>query len=172
MVLPFLKEGFAIDILVTIQGEMDMGPNTFQSWIYLMISCVIGIFIGHWMRNRRKDESRSQPNPYDIEYEITNLIDKTPLEMLTNKETRIILFKDPTGNIVDALRVCLSSTKHFSPGKEFAEVFLNTLEGYEKFIDLRRRKMPSTVYAFFLAMEASMMLLTQLSQERKICNIL
>ena len=138
-----------------------MFPKTFESWIHLIVACVIGIFIGHWMRNRRKDESRSEPNPYDIEYEIADLIDRTPLEMFTNKETRIILFKDPTSDIVDALRVCLSSTKKFSPGKELAEVFLNTLEGYEKFIDLRRRKMPSTFYAFFLAMDASMMLLIQ-----------
>jgi hypothetical protein len=137
---------------------MDVFPKTFESWIYLIVACVIGIFIGQWMRNRRKDESRSQPNPYDIEYEIADLIDKTPLEMLTNKETRIILFKS---DIVDALRVCLSSTKKFSPGEELAEVFINTLEGYEKLIDLRRQKMPSTIYADFLAMEAAKTLLKQ-----------
>lgn len=140
---------------------MDVFPKIFESWIYLIAACVIGIFIGYWIRDRRKDESRSQPNPYDIEYELADLIYKTPLEMLTNKETRIILFKDPTSEIVDVLRVCLSSTKKFSPGKELAEVFLNTLKGYEKFIDLRHRNMPSTFYAFFLAIEASMTLLIQ-----------
>jgi hypothetical protein len=105
-----------------------------------------------------KTEVRSSQSHYDIEYEIADIIDKTPFEMLANKETRIILFKS---DIVDALRVCLSSTKKFSPGEELAEVFINTLEGYEKLIDLRRQKTPSAIYADFLAMEAARTLLKQ-----------
>ena len=108
-----------------------------------------------------KNEVRSSQTHYDIEYEIADLIDKTPLEMLTNKETRIILFKDPTSDIVDALCVCFSSTNKFSPGKALAEVFINALESYEKFIDLTRQEIPGTIYADLLAMEAARTLLTQ-----------
>ncbi len=114
-----------------------------------------------WVVGGTRTEARSSQTHYDIEYEIADLIDNAPLEMLTNKETRIILFQDPTSDLVDALRVCLSSTRRFSPGKELAQVFLNMLEGFEKFIDLRRQKVPNTIQAHFLAMEAVRILLTQ-----------
>ena len=114
-----------------------------------------------WVVGGTKTGARSPQTNYDIEYEIADLIDNAPLEILTNKETRIILFQDPTSDIAEALRVCLSSTKRFSPGKELAEISLNTLEGYENFIDLRRQKAPSTIHAHYLAMEAARKLLMQ-----------
>ena len=114
-----------------------------------------------WVVGGTRTEARSSQTHYDIEYEIADLIDSAPLEMLTSKETRIILFQDPTSDRVGALRVCLSSTRRFSPGKELAQVFLNMLEGFEKFIDLRRQKVPSTIQAHFLAMEAATTLLMQ-----------
>lgn len=107
-----------------------------------------------WVVGGGKTGARSSQTHYDIEYEIADLIDNAPLEMLSSKETRIILFRDPTSDMGDAVRVCLSSTRKFSPGKELAEVYLTTLEGFEKFIDLRRHKIPSTIQAHFLAMDA------------------
>jgi hypothetical protein len=114
-----------------------------------------------WVVGDTKTEARSSQTHYDIEDELADLIDNASLEMLTNRETRIILFKDPVRDIVDALRICLSSTRRFSPGQELAEVLLTTLEGYENFIDLRRQKMPSTIQAHLLAMEAARTLLMQ-----------
>jgi hypothetical protein len=28
-------------------------PKTFESWLFLIAACVIGFFIGHWLRKRR-----------------------------------------------------------------------------------------------------------------------
>jgi hypothetical protein len=112
-----------------------------------------------WVVGGTSTGARSPQTNYDIEDEIGDLIDNASLEMLTNRETRIILFKDPARDA--ASRICLSSTRRFSPGKELAEVLLNTLEGYENFIDLRRQKIPSTIQAHFLAMEAARTLLMQ-----------
>jgi hypothetical protein len=108
-----------------------------------------------------KAEKRSSQSYYDIEYAIADLIDKTPLEMLSINEARFILFQDPKSGTAAALHVCLSSTRKFSPGKELAEVFINTLEGYEKLIDLRQQKIPCATYADFLAMEAARILFRQ-----------
>jgi len=60
-----------------------------------------------WVVGGAKTEARSSQTHYDIEYEIADLVDNAPLEMLADKETRIILFQDPTSDTVDAIRVCL-----------------------------------------------------------------
>jgi hypothetical protein len=145
---------------------MDILPSNFEFWIYIVIACVIGIFTGLLIGKRRKDESKASPNYYDIEYniecEIAGLIEKTPLEMLTNKGTRIILYKYSTSDITDQFCVCFSSTKKFSPGNELAEVFFHTLEGYERFIELRCQKQPDTkLYVDILAMESTRTLFKQ-----------
>ena len=107
-----------------------------------------------WVVGGTKTDAGASQTHYDVEYEIADVIDTAPLEMLSNKETRIILFQDPTNDNGGAARVCLSSTRKFSPGKELAEVYLNTLEGFEKFLDLRRQRIPSRIQAHFLAMDA------------------
>lgn len=44
------------------EKENDVFPQTLESWIYLLIACFIGIFIGQWIRNRRnKTVAGSEP---------------------------------------------------------------------------------------------------------------
>ena len=31
-----------------------MFPQTLESWIYLLVACAIGLFMGRWIRNRRR----------------------------------------------------------------------------------------------------------------------
>ena len=30
-----------------------MFPQTLESWIYLIVACVVGLFMGQWIRHRR-----------------------------------------------------------------------------------------------------------------------
>jgi len=41
--------------------ENDVFPQTLESWVYLIVACVIGLFIGQWIRHRRnKTDSITQ----------------------------------------------------------------------------------------------------------------
>jgi hypothetical protein len=33
---------------------MDLFPKTLESWVFLIIACAIGLFMGQWIRHRRE----------------------------------------------------------------------------------------------------------------------
>ena len=104
----------------------------------------------------KQDEAGSTPSTYNTASKIAGLIDNTPLEMLTNKEMRIILFQDPTGATMNELNVCFVSTKMPFPFKAVADVSLSTLNNYETLIEFRRSGLPGTVmYTDLLATDAA-----------------
>jgi hypothetical protein len=59
---------------------MDLFPKTFESWVFLIVACAIGLFMGQWIRHRR--------NKSEAEREALNRMVNTPQRKRVSKKER------------------------------------------------------------------------------------
>jgi hypothetical protein len=107
----------------------------------------------------KNDEVGSSPSAYNMASIIAGLIDNTPIEMLMNKKTRLVLYNNSDIDI--RLNVCFVAHEGgILGGEPIAEVFFNTLRDYKIFI-LTYDTPETVIHTDQLAREAAEKLLKQ-----------
>jgi len=60
---------------------MDLFPKTFESWVFLIIACAIGLFMGQWIRHRRDKTTKEREA-------LTRMVSPPQRKRVSKKERR------------------------------------------------------------------------------------